>query len=287
MDSMQGFPELGFGIGPIGPRERLRNGGISLEKLHEVLEALTDGAFFVQTQQIIPTLCVDGRPPATGSVEPAPNSAGGTFSLAVGEALARGHADDNAAEHARTVYAELLAAGYQVGGHDADHASGDGCGCGAEDKLADILAFIAGRGADIRKLVASLGEEVGDSVHTLLTHSARELLRCGYADVSGKTLRDAYVGIAGEASVVRLSGPHNEIAAVINTKLETIDRAKLRAAFGDNYQTFDIDVAALREAAKARATTDEEAAKIYLAMLYYNVATAAVLSDQSLRIVVR
>ena len=283
------YPELGIGIGSIGPDARIERGEIELQRLQEFLGRLASGDLFARTDLVIPAMCVDGRLPENKQLELLPNSSGGTFTLVVADALVHGH-DGNAAGHAHDVYAQLAGKGYKIGGHDADHASGEGCGCGAEDNLQAILGFIAdeNNASAIRRFIESLGEHVDAGVHEELVAQAQSLLQSGYTDATGKNLRQAFVDTAGEGSVVTLSGPHNEVALVVNTRAhETYDRIDARNEFGDAYQAFNVDVEAVREGTKIMSETDDDATKMHIAALYYNVAVAAVLAGPDLRVVVR
>jgi hypothetical protein len=232
-----------------------------------------------------------------GRQELGANAAGGTFSLVAADALSSGHyrhPGENAAEHARRLYKELLKQGYAVGGHDDDHALAPACGCGAEDKLdstdtsqPSILRYIVRRSADIRQLLKSLGIEVDDALHERISGKAAQLMQEGYA-APGAALRQAFVDTVGEAGVERLTGAHHEVALVVNTQAgSTLDRQALRAAFGELYQAFNVDLPSLQKAAEIISLSAAEAREIFVAALYYNLATAAVLAGPSLRVLVR
>jgi hypothetical protein len=237
----------------------------------------------------IPAQCVDGRSRADGSYSPAPKAAGGTFSAVIGDALTTGSyrpESSSATDHAKAVYAYFMRHDY-VGGHDADHASEQGCGCGAEDKLEEILVFIHQNAEAIRTFLRNVGVEVSREVSEAIARRANELITEHYV-TSGRELRTAYIDTAGAACIERLAGPHHEVALVINTApATTIDRAKMARAYGDTFQVFELDVPALQVAANALSISPDETQQKFIAMLYYNVATAAVLGDASLAILVR
>lgn len=282
--------QLTIGVGAIEPAPRLDSGEIDEAKLHDLLERLTGEAFFVPTSDAMPRQCVDGRPRADGTCEPAPNASGGTFSLVMADALSFGkyrRAGGDAAEHAAGLYQNLIDKQYRVGGHDADHHGQDGCGCGAEDKLSDILRFITGRQGNVRETVASMGVTLSDESDKRITDSAKRLLASGYV-VSGERLRRAFIDTAGNDSVETLTGGHHEVALSVNTRPgTTLDRAKLAAEFGDAYQVFNLDAPALHTACELIAGSEKERKAMYAASLYYNVAVAAVLAGPSLRVVIR
>ena len=284
------FPTLVRGLGTIGPELRLASGDIDPATLQRFYTDLQGDAYFTAADGVIPTACVDGRMPAQAEAKRTPKSAAGTFSVVVGDALTRGRflqADETAADHARHVYAYLRDNEFQVGGHDATHASETGCGCGAEDNLDRIFGFMADYGEDVREALSSLGVQINNGIHQSIMERIADRKQQGYTGATGKALRQAYVDTAGEASVETLDGPHNEVCVVINTKDGTLDRAQLRAAYGDQYEAFDVDLPALRKTSEIVAETDDEAEQMYIAMLYYNYATAAVLSHASLCVVVR
>lgn len=285
--SVDAAPKLIFAIGSIGPSHR---SNVDFATMQQVVNDLDDCFVATEPADIVPRQCVDGRPRSDNTCAPAPNAAGGTFSAVVGDALTTNHfrADKtaNAAMHARQIYAFLTERGYAVGGHDADHASGNDCGCGAEDKLSAMLEFIRDHGADIRIFLKDL-VAVSDQTHELIVGNASQLLQSGYV-CSGKELRQAFVDIAGAESVETLAGPHNELVLIVNTQPDTtLDRARLRTKFGDAYQAFNVDIPALRKAAEITSITPLERDQKLAAMLYYNVAVAAVLADSSMPVIVR
>jgi hypothetical protein len=304
MNRVIDVPRLGIGEGSIDPDERIARGEITHDEVADFVEALQGDELYKRIDsELIPEQCVDGRDEITRG----PNAAGGTFSLVMGDALTFNtfcKIGDKAATHAKHVYGHLRSIGHRIGGHDDAAAKGATCGCGAEDKLdnsdADkpsILRYISRRSDEIRDALTSLsitatseplGIQISDDVHGLITKRSDELQAESYAS-SGAELRQAFVDIAGEESVATLEGVHNEVVVVINTRAgETLDREKVRQLFGDKIEAFNVDVHALRKGAQSMSNNAEkEADARFIASLYYNVATAAVLSGKSLRIVVR
>ena len=283
----QDFP---IAIGTIGAKTRICQDDFTENELDAFLHNLDN--FFVAVDQkgkAIPAQCVDGRSRVDGSYEPRPKAAAGTFSAVIGDALTTASyrpEGGDAAAHAKEVYAYFMRHGY-VGGHDADHASQGGCGCGAEDKLKDILIYIRDHGADIQSFLKDAGVPVDRATHEHIVKQAAALLDQDYV-VSGTILRDVFMSVAGKASIETLTGQHNEVALVINTVPDTtVDRATLAETYGSKFQVFELDVPSLQIAADALSVSVEEARQKFAAMLYYNVATAAVLADTSLRILVR
>lgn len=291
---------LTIGEGTIDPATRSQQGVISDTTVADLVARLKTDEFYDRIDaEAVPTKCVDGRGRVDGQQELGANAAGGTFSLVVADALTSNsyrEAGQNAFEHAKRLYAQLVSLGKTVGGHDDDRAEMPNCGCGAEDKLdattADqpsILAYLVRRGVDVRDAVRSLGVGVSDELHEALIQQAAKLRQEQYV-TNGAALRQAFLDTpgVGAACVERLTGAHGEVAVVINTQPgTTLNRLKLKAAFGEAYQVFNLDVAALQSACKLIALSADEADEKFVAALYYNVATAAVLAGPTLRIVVR
>jgi hypothetical protein len=279
-----------IGIGSIDPAQRVRNGEIEESVMQEAAGRLKTAEFYDQiSPNAIPRICVDGRGRLDGQQELGANAAGGTFSVVMGDALTTNRyrqPGEKAPAHAVRVYAELQKMGYEIGGHDADHHGDKGCGCGAEDVLDNvkeedpsIIRFMIQEADGIRAFLGENGVEVDDATHAMLVSNATHLYQEGYA-TNGSELCDAMKEVGGEASVETLTGSHSEFNLGINTERgTTLNRHKLRDAFGSDYQSFGLDVWALDNAARATSISDKEAAQKLAAMLYYNVAVAAVLAQ--------
>lgn len=292
---------LVIGQGSIDPQTRVARGEITEQRIDELEARLRGDEFFTEIdEESTPTKCVDGRGRADGEQELDANAAGGTFSLVMADSLSGHntyrHAGQKAFQHAKNLYGHLVKMGRKIGGHDDDHAQAPNSGCGAQDKLdnadADqpsILRYIANRSDGIRAFLSSVGVEVDDELHAKISANAGALHDEEYA-TNGADLRAVFTGTpgAGDDAVERLSGPHNEVVLVVNTKLgQTLDRQKVKAAFGDAYQVFNVDVWALLNGCTDTSLSPEEANERLVAALYYNVATAAVLAGRSLRVVAR
>lgn len=282
-------------IGAIGPDDRIKHGEISADKVDELAHRLETDEFYDEV-----------------SDELGPNSAGGTFSLVIADALTNSRFrlnGESAKEHARVVYTWLLENKNDaesrkviprvcvdgripvngsvdnesvVGTHQDENGPG---GCGAENKLNEILLYISNRGEQLRQIAAILGVEVDASTSQLISENARTLLEDGYVN-SGSELREVCAEVAGESSVVTLAGTHKEVVAAVNTdKSKTLNRAKVREIFGEGYDVFDVDAGVFQEAAAV--ISDGSADDInqkFTALLYYNLGTTVVLSDKSLRL---
>lgn len=290
MSSTEQLTVFKIGIGAINPAIRMERGEITLSRMQEAAERLKTDEFYDEIDpNAIPSTCVDGRGRLDGKQELGANAAGGTFTVVMADALTTNRyrnvdEHEKAPVHAARMYGELRQK-YKIGGHDADHHGENGCGCGAEDVLdspqmdqPSIIRFMIQHGDDIRAFLNENGIEIDGGIHKQLINKATLLFQEGYA-TNGAELRDAMKTSGGDEAVETLTGPHNEFNLALNTQRgTTLNRQKLRAAFGDEYQTFGLDVWALENAAKATSLTEQEIAQKFAAMLYYNVATAAVLA---------
>ena len=286
---------LSIGEGAISPQARLEAGEITEEGIQQFIEALNDDSNYLDIDASqVPTDCVDGRFRKDGQARTGAEAAAGTFSVVMADALTNGsyrRSGEQAPAHVKRVFGVLQELGKEVGGHDDDHAAGANCGCGAEDRLdasdphaPSILGYIARRGTEIQAVLATLGVEVSDDLNTAIMAQATHLREDGYA-TGGAELRAATKEVAGEDSIITLTGTHNEIVVNINMRAgKVLDRQKLAERFGDKYQAFNVDVMALKNGTDSISLTEEEAHKKLVAALYYNVATAAVLSHASLRV---
>jgi len=282
------YIEIGdAGIGTIeaGPEQQ--------ERLDEFTERVGRGEFHTaivwspEFKKMILVRCVDGRVPETGANPLGPNSAGGTESLFVADDLTtrRFAAEDGstAGGYANTV-TFLNEAGYEVGGHTSDHAEGKASGCGANDNLPAIYECIATNPDVLRDYARILGVTVPDDIHQHIVGNARTRSKFSH----GRELLETLQQTAKAAFVDNLTGNHHEVLTVINKKAgTTLDRDALMAEFGENYQAFNVDAWAFEAAARAISGDDEaEVAQKVVALLYYNLATALVLSGPSMRVVV-
>lgn len=290
---------LTLGAGSIDPNERIKSGEISQLEIDQIAKAIENGQFYESLEAWhIPTKCVDGRSRVDNKIVLGSNAAGGTFSLVMADALTHQsyrRQNDNAPQHARRLFNELIKKGYNIGGHDDDVARNRFCGCGALDRLdsfADlsqlsILAFINQQASAIRIFIEDLGYEVDRALQNLIVSRAEQLIHEHYPR-DGITMKEVFIDVAGKTSIETLHGRHNEVALVINTRAgTTINRTALAVAFGPLLQVFNLDSAAIASSTEIIALTVQEAYEKFIAALYYNVATAGILAGPSLRVIVR
>lgn len=278
-----------LGQGTIEPAPRVAAGSLTADQLEAFVSALSGDGLFTIIDGVVPCKCVDGRPRADGGLSLGPDAAGGTESLAVGDALTYDQFCEPggvASDHATRVAAFWVDRGARIGGHDADNAHG-GSGCGACDKLEQALVYIGEHANELRDFIESLGVTVDGRTQLEVAKNARNLAARHYAD-GGTNIIAALRAVGGKDSIETLMGEHKEVAVIINTKVNTtLDRSKVRAQFGDELQAFNVDVWALERATSEMYPDNKKAHSFYYATLCYNVAVAAVLSGPSLRIVVR
>jgi hypothetical protein len=297
MSNIQEKVYLSIGEGAINPQERVAKGEITEAEIDGFAERMETDEFYDEVAVLaVPNRCVDGRGRKDGVVRLGADAAGGTFSVVMADALTTNRyrqPGEKAPKHAQRLYEELQKNGYEIKVHDDDHATDPNCGCGAEDKLdspeaADpsIVRYIVRRGDDIRGLLGALDIVVDDETHTLITGNAADLADTQYA-TNGAELREAAKNTAGEGASETYTGPHRELALGINTREgTTLNRQKITDTLGDKFQAFNLDVPVLKKAAELTSLSPREAEQKFIAMLYYNVATAATLADKSLRITV-
>jgi hypothetical protein len=252
------------------------------ERLDEITQRLSAGEFHTATAATMPFMCIDGRP---GSELLAPNSAGGTISLYVADDLTTQRVGKglSTAEGLDAIVDYVLQQGAAIGGHTDDHAHDQASGCGANDKLAAIYNFIANNGKQLRTVAAAIGVEPDRATRKHIIHHAKQRDQFSVGAELLQTLQQK----APQENVVRLHGDHNEVIAVINKRVgTTLDREKLAAEFGPNYQAFNVDVWSFEEAARNISFNESEVLQKITALVYYNLATAHVLCGPSMRVIV-
>lgn len=282
------FMELQWAEGAIeaGPDQQ--------ERLGEVTERVGRGEFhrtidwdaeFWELAMLLGR-CVDGRIPEAGANPLAPNAAGGTETIFVADDLTTkryASPDGTTLGGYKNLVESLVRQKYLVGGHTDSHAGGEKSGCGANDKLEAIYAYIAQHGDVLRDLTAQLGIPVPTETHDTITQNA-----AGRTQFSaGQELLSTLKQNAREEFVDELHGDHKEVIAVINMrKGTTLDRDALLAEFGPNYEAFNVDAWAFEEAARVTSIDEAEVQQKIIAMVYYNLATTLVLSGKKMRVVV-
>ena len=254
-------------------------------RLEEFTNRVGSGEFHVETAGTIPCLCVDGR--CGGKGELLPNAAGGSESMMIADDLTSKtfalDGDNSTCGQYKAMLHYLRDAGQPIGGHTAVDLHGAPSGCGANDRISAIYDYIVKNGDTLRSLATTLGYDVSDDSHTLITSNASARVDFSTGDVLLEALQQE------DGRVDMLEGAHKEVTAIINRRAgTTLDRESVRGEFGDDYQSFNVDEWAFAEGAKLISVdgNEYEANQKRIAMLYYNLATACVLSGPNMRVVV-
>lgn len=260
------------------------------ERLEEFTERMLAGEFHTELRwdetlgKMILVRCVDGRTP-DGEPQPlGPNSAGGTESLYVADDLTTQRfksKDGTTLGGYKNTVEFLKEAGYAIGGHTGEHAHDDASDCGANDKLNVIYSYMTENADTLRHMAESLGVKVSDKTHNLIINNASARTQFS----KGKELLEVTKSYAKKEFYDDVKGNHNEVIVAVNTKPgTTLDREAVKREFGSDYQAFNVDVWAFSDAAKAISITEEEVEQKVVALTYYNLATALVLSGGKMRV---
>ena len=274
--------------GGIGPGARIASGGLLQTAVDHLCEVLVTDAVYSKVEGTAISGCYDGRPAETADIRI--KGAGGTAGIAAALALiGQRDGSETFSQHTARVARSIQSRGQKVGDHSGPiHGDPEkDSGCGACDKARPALAYIAANDERLAAVCEALGMTVDRIVGKRIAEAAAQLAAGGYVD-AGKRVVDAIKAVGGDASVEKLLGEHREGAVAVNMVAgETLDKTKLAVAVGDDLQAFGFDFWATDAAAKDNAPTDELAAGMKLALVYWNLAVAAVLCDKSLRVVVR
>jgi hypothetical protein len=282
-------------VGTIDPSSRELDAAVSAQLEQDIRSdrfdvPVLDGVF-------LPCGCIDGRCPHDGEAfNPVPNAAGGTLSLLVGELLTNESNVASTASNSEEALASLITYlqsqnyGNQIGGHTApSHGDETASGCGANDKLKEILGQIVEKPEVILGVLNMLQIPVDkEAAFPSMVTKAKSLLERPDYFLSGNAVAETLKSASPEGNCPELQGGHNEVIIRLNTvEGTTIDRRAIKEAYGDNYQIFNVDVWALKKAAETLSYTKEEAENKFAAMVAYQVATAHQLCGPSMRVIVR
>ena len=297
--SVDGRRQLMIGLGAIGPKTHVVSGEYDWDLVKKaVYDLAVDSSLYKRINSVIPTQCGDGR---TTKVI-GPSAIGGTFSLVIGDRLGPNKIDEedySAKDHAVKLYQFLQSKGLIIGGHIDDNAHSPACGCGGEDRLADIVSLIVNSPDGIRTFIENLtdtasGERIGikvpDEVHQSILAKARSIDKLKQTShpyiTNGADLRDAMAKVAGGESLDTLHGSHKEIAAVLDFRLGyALDRDAFSNRYDGLVQTFYVNIACLKKSAEILYEDLKDRELAFFSSVYYNIAATAVLSDDSLEIV--
>ncbi len=278
-------------VGTIDPETRVIKGEIDNETIDKVFNDIVKHYDVVDdelSEKAIPAACVDGRTDVDGAPLAA-NSAGATYSLVIGTALIDAPSliahNETSASHGKKIFIDLKDKGFKIGAHTDENAPEGKCGCGACERQAEILTFIAEHIDELSEKAAGLGIDIADELKAKIATNSSNLVDANYVS-NGAEMVEVVKEVAGEKSVQTLQGSHNEVVLAINVNKpgQTLNRRSLEAEFGKDYQAFNLDVWALNNGIKEVSASETEAAEKFAAAVLYNIATACVLAGPSLRV---
>ncbi len=271
---------FGLGVGNIGVDKRT---DIDAELFDVMTQKASKGEYNIIVIGNIPYLCVDGRLQIIGSQnqEMGPSSAGATIGLAYAVDLGGSGllADRSEKELITTITQRIKDGGGVVGVHDDEHGLS---GCGAVAHAFEIYTHIYDNSKNILETANTLGARITREDMQIITRRAKKR-----SEQEGFFLKNrAEVPQLAEsvgANKVTLAGPHQETMVIWNKKESTtINRTQLP------YPAFIVDEWSFKKASEMINITgdSEQADLIRKALVVFNIATASVLGDKSLRIVV-
>jgi len=285
--------------GAVDPQARIDRGEIRADRVDELVERLQTDEFIINGDpESIPCNCMDCRPMAGGGFISGPKAAGGSFTLTMGDALTTQsyrHPGEKAPVHHKRVTSELVKAGRQVGGHEADTvANEDDSGCGAQDKAdstnpnaPSILKYMNRKSKQIFGVINSIGLQTRPETEELIESNTAKLIEEEYI-TNGSEISAATKEVGGAESVKTLTGPQEGVVAAIITRPgEHYDMDAIAKEFGSQYQVFEISAWAIANGAKATSLTPEEAENKTVAGLAFNIAAGGVIAGPGMRLAIR
>jgi hypothetical protein len=195
------------------------------------------------------------------------------------------------------------------GAHTGEHGHGDGTDCGANDKMVTIFENATAYEAEVANTTKALLDVAGlefkpETFQAVLANWQEVTADSDYfagstgasrLEAAQSVVEDVHATVKPERplSVIKhLSGNHNEDYLVVNfVEGKTISQVKFANTLSEEFpelesenlaQSFVVDAWRIVELAKASVAEDEVEAAIYAGVMY-QVATAATLTDGSLR----
>lgn len=284
------------GLGDIEPAPRIKAGEITETDVEAFVDALDSDEFYDEITDFMPACCVDGRHRQDGECRLGANAAGGAFSLVAADMLTTQTFKLDAqttAQYAEGFFSYLNSV-YpgKYGGHDADQVKNPeaNSGCGAVDRMSDVIALIADHGDALHAAATSLGMDITQDDMDVIAARAQQIKQQqGLAVSNGKEMMSKLKDATGDG-VETLTGKHNEVVVMVNDREgTTLNRAKIRARYGDTLQAFNYDRWAMRKAVHAISqNVEQDEARLKLAAAdIYNLAVACTLAGPSLRVAKR
>jgi hypothetical protein len=270
-----------------------------------VKELITvNNPYFVPADYHAPIRCVDGRPlegyddknPTLSHRPLGVQVAGGSSGLAVVYRLTQSWAHENIyfEDDLKTITNILRRTGFEIGGHTDGHHHRNETGCGAIDKVEEIVKSLADPKyiKNIETLTKSLlkerfDAEIYDSVLgkavRLQSHSSTYFHE-GQETLLGKLHRSK-----NQKNVLeKLTGEHGEEIVIVNfVKGETFHRDRFSARHNHKIQAFNYDIWSTFEVAAKTYSNPIEEMRFVTARVMHTIATLIALTDGSLRLLIR
>lgn len=216
---------------------------------------------------------------------------------------AKGPGENSRRDLVKTVE-RLMARHINFGAHTGQHASGENIDCGANDKeqliFSNIIVFEDKIKQDAVVLFKKLGWEFPQHSWDIMIGQVKKLQAQAayFVGASGRKNLDIIAkglqveGSAPTSVIKELGGIHNEDFIYINlVKDTTFDQALFHEALQMDFpateslaQIFVVDIWRIQELAEAVGDSEQEKTAAFMAGLAYQLATAATLTDGTLRV---
>lgn len=305
----------GLWPGDISLQKRVESGELSEERVDGAFSKLKN--YFVRSYRSARIRCVDGRPiegypenrEQMRKRELGPQGAGGTPGAALSFLLAEGHGSDKYSETARfskdmgTFASDLNKLGFEVGGHTDDHESHEKTGCGAIDRMPEIIRNMTNPD-NISRLDELTQAVMGDMYDTevfssVLGNATRmnAVSQTYFSDYKQSVLNK--LQDYTKNAVSKLVGQHKETAAIVNRIYGyTFHRDEFSADNNDEIQAFSYDYWKSVEMAESLFFKSDRyqdlsfdrkielSKRMITARVMYTVATLMTLTDGSIKLFV-
>lgn len=295
--------------GNISVASRLERKELTAQQVQQALQSSTLNKYFITATKRARMRCIDGRitdtyTQATADRPLGPQTSGGTAAAALcwraaswGSLHTKGFTLSGDIGALSDLFHEL---GFETGGHISDHAPKGMTGCGAIDKLPDILHRITTPESQeqVRGILrALLGDLYDRDITDMIVGRLVSLQgkQAEYFDRDEHTGNLRYREAAIKAlraqnpdGVATLTGTHHEIALVVNTvKGTTFDQDKFAVDHDNLLQIFNYDFWSTLDTA-ARLFDDPLQQRRYIVChALIGIGTAMVLTDGTLELIVR
>jgi hypothetical protein len=311
-------PDKSLWSGTISASAEKLAGRLKLKSLEEYKEKAKD--YYYKISELASVRCIDGRISKTAAAvenreellcgELGPQTPGGSPVVAVSHRIAEWESLEwGDITHDVTYTTQLYDAHNlpsPVGGHDDDNSEFPNTGCGAIDKMPEIIDRIVNPQSReiLRHYVEAITEDDFDESEFELVMERYQVLASPeakrtyllqtpdgeyqYKHLTLEVLKD--IDLTGEPdSVETMVGSHNEIAVIVNKiKGTTFHRDLFNFDSGSEAQIFNYDYWHSRERAKeVYADSPAQRKRFLIARALYTVGTCMVLTDGSLAVGIR